>query len=49
MGHWMQGDVGEDRKNVGMLVKVFYEKYKNKKNPPALILKLCITNASYVR
>jgi hypothetical protein len=46
MGHWMQGDVGEDRKNVGMLVKIFLEKYKNKKNPPALILKTSITNAS---
>jgi hypothetical protein len=46
VGHWMQGDVGEDRKNIGMLVKIFYEKYKNKKNPPALILKTSITNAS---
>ncbi len=46
MGHWMQGDVGEDRKNVGMLIKIFLEKYKNKKNPPALILKTSITNAS---
>ena len=24
MGHWMQGDVGEDRKKVGLLVKKFY-------------------------
>jgi len=46
MGHWMQGDVGEDRKNLGMLIKIFYEKYKNKKNPPALILKTSITNSS---
>tara|TARA_B100000963_G_C22608805_1_gene663888 strand:- start:666 stop:2012 length:1347 start_codon:yes stop_codon:yes gene_type:complete len=46
MGHWMQGNVGEDRKNLGMLIKIFYEKYKSKKNPPALILKTSITNAS---
>ena len=46
MGHWMQGNLGEDRKNVGMLIKFFLEKYKNKKNAPALILKSSITNAS---
>ena len=48
MGHWMQGDVGEDRKNVGLLVKMFYEMYKNKKKTPALILKSSIVNPSYV-
>jgi glycosyltransferase involved in cell wall biosynthesis len=48
VGHWMQGDIGEDRKNVGLLLKVFYEMFKNKKNPPALILKSCVVNASYV-
>lgn len=39
VGHWLQGDVGADRKDIGMLVKVFSEVFKNKKNPPALILK----------
>jgi hypothetical protein len=39
VGHWLQGDVGADRKNVGMLVKIFSEVFKNKKNPPALIMK----------
>ena len=39
VGHWIQGDLGADRKDVGMLVKVFSEVFKNKKNPPALILK----------
>lgn len=48
IGHWMQGDVGEDRKNVGLLVKMFYEMFKNKKNVPALILKTSVVNASYV-
>jgi hypothetical protein len=28
VGHWMQGDIGEDRKNVGLLIKAFYEMYK---------------------
>jgi glycosyltransferase involved in cell wall biosynthesis len=41
VGHWLKGNVGEDRKNVGMLVKVFCETFKHKapQNQPALILK----------
>ncbi len=39
VGHWIQGDLGADRKDVGMLVKIFSEVFKNKKNQPALILK----------
>lgn len=39
VGHWMQGKVGEDRKNVGLLIKLFFELFKNKKNAPGLILK----------
>jgi glycosyltransferase involved in cell wall biosynthesis len=47
VGHWMQGDLGEDRKNVGLLVKAFYEVFKNKQNKPALILKTSQVGASY--
>jgi len=39
VGHWLSGNLGEDRKDVGMMLKVFYEVFKNKKNPPALIMK----------
>ena len=39
VGHWMAGAIGTDRKNVGMLVKTFYETFRNKKNKPGLILK----------
>ena len=39
VGHWLPGNLGEDRKNVGALIKSFYEAFKGKKNPPALILK----------
>lgn len=41
VGHWLRGDLGEDRKNVGMLVKVFLETFKQVKDRalPALILK----------
>ena len=39
VGHWLQGSLGHDRKNVGLLIKAFYEVFKNKSNAPALILK----------
>ena len=48
VGHWMQGDVGHDRKNVGLLVKSFFETFKNKKQKPALILKSSIGVDSYI-
>jgi glycosyltransferase involved in cell wall biosynthesis len=48
VGHWMQGDIGEDRKNVGLLVKAFYETFKNKKKKPALILKTSQVGSSYM-
>jgi glycosyltransferase involved in cell wall biosynthesis len=40
VGHWLQGDFGEDRKNVGYLIKAFLETFKYKKVQPALILKV---------
>jgi glycosyltransferase involved in cell wall biosynthesis len=41
VGHWLRGDLGEDRKNVGLLVKIFLETFKQVKDKPtpALILK----------
>lgn len=39
VGHWLQGDFREDRKNVSGLIWTFLETFKNQKNPPALILK----------
>ena len=39
VGHWLQGALGEDRKDTGMLVKVFLETFKNQKNKPGLIMK----------
>jgi glycosyltransferase involved in cell wall biosynthesis len=46
VGHWLQGNFGQDRKNVGYMIKVFLEVFKNKKNQPALILKTQSANAS---
>ena len=39
VGHWLKGDLGEDRKNVGMMIKTFTMAFKNEKKKPALILK----------
>jgi len=39
VGHWMQGNIGQDRKNVGYTIKAFLETFKNKPSQPALILK----------
>lgn len=48
VGHWLNGDIGEDRKNVGLLVKAFYETFKNKMKKPALILKVSMGGTSYL-
>jgi len=48
VGHWIgNGPIGEDRKNISLLVKGFYETFKNKNNPPALILKTSTVGSSY--
>ena len=41
VGHWLKGKVGQDRKDVGGLVKSFCEAFKNKpeRKRPALLLK----------
>ena len=48
VGHWMHGDHGHDRKNVGVLVQEFFNTFKNKKQKPALILKASAGTSSYV-
>lgn len=39
VGHWLQGEFGEDRKNIAAMIRVFLEAFKNKMKKPALILK----------
>ena len=48
VGHWMQGEINEDRKNVGLLIKAFYELFKNKAKQPALILKTSGAGSSLI-
>ena len=46
VGHWLQGDLGQDRKNIGYMIQMFLETFANKKQAPALILKTQSANAS---
>jgi hypothetical protein len=39
VGHWLQGEFSQDRKNIGGMIKTFLETFANKKDKPALILK----------
>ncbi len=39
VGQWVKGGYGEDRKDIGKLIKVFIETFANLKKQPALILK----------
>ena len=39
VGHWLKGNIGQDRKDVGMLIKSFVETFKDVEDKPALVLK----------
>lgn len=44
VGHWLKGNLGQDRKDVGMLIKTFAETFKDYEVKPALVLK---TSSAY--
>jgi hypothetical protein len=46
VGHWLNGELGHDRKNVGETIKLFLETFKNKLDKPALILKTSSAGSS---
>lgn len=46
VGHWLQGDFSQDRKNMGSTIKAFLEAFKDKPAPPALVIKTQAANAS---
>lgn len=49
VGHWLQGRMGEDRKNVGLMIKVFLETFKDRDGQiPGLILKTSSATTSYI-
>ena len=46
VGHWLKGEYGHDRKDIGFTIKSFLETFKNKTNQPALVLKTSHANTS---
>ena len=48
VGHWLQGNLGEDRKDIGMMLKTFFTTFRNMSNPPALVLKTSGANFSII-
>ena len=46
VGHWLRGNLGHDRKDVGMLIRCFVESFKDEKDKPALVLKTSSANFS---
>lgn len=46
VGHWLKGNLGQDRKDVGMLIKCFANSFKDSEVKPALILKTSSANFS---
>jgi glycosyltransferase involved in cell wall biosynthesis len=46
VGHWLKGNLGHDRKDVGMLIKCFATSFKDDEIKPALILKTSSANFS---
>ena len=39
VGHWLRGSLGQDRKDVGMMIRCFMESFKDIEDKPALVLK----------
>lgn len=50
VGHWLNGPVGHDRKNVGLLIKLFFELFKRSEwvDKPGLILKTSTAGFSLI-
>lgn len=39
VGHWLKGNLGQDRKDVGMLIRCFAQAFNEQEDKPALVLK----------
>lgn len=46
VGHWLSGDFGEDRKNMGLTIERFLTTFKSGLKKPALIIKTQSANSS---
>lgn len=48
VGHWLQGDYGEDRKNISYTIRMFLEAFKDMKQAPGLIVKTSHATTSFM-
>jgi glycosyltransferase involved in cell wall biosynthesis len=48
IGHWLKGEMGQDRKDVSGLIKVFCETFKGLKKPPSLVIKTSGADFSHI-
>lgn len=48
VAHWLQGNIGEDRKQLTTLIRSFLTTFKDKKKRPALILKTSMAGFSII-
>lgn len=48
VGHWLPGDLGHDRKNIGFTISCFYKAFANLINPPALLIKTQVNSPSHL-
>lgn len=46
VGHWLQGELGQDRKNIGLTIETFYRTFRTQLKKPALVLKTQSANSS---
>ena len=46
VGHWLQGNFGEDRKNIPLAIRVFLETFKDRDKAPGLVVKTSRCTAS---
>lgn len=49
VGHWLKGDIGEDRKDVGKLIQTFIKAFQGKEDKPGLILKTSSATFSVIQ
>ena len=48
VGHWLKGEMGQDRKDISGLIKVFCETFKNQSRKPSLVLKTSGADFSHI-
>ena len=48
VGHWLQGEFGQDRKNIGVTIERFLSTFKTQHTKPALVIKTQFANSGII-